>query len=130
MQDLAAAFAEGVLGAEERLTFVARCRPAKADELAAQIDRVDTHLHLMRGAAESDPTVDVAGAEWIAAALTEMLSTAPDLSFEERRLLMGAVEYFVLSRDRAHDHDGPAGLEDDNRVVRAVCRALGREDLG
>ena len=48
----------------------------------------------------------------------------------QRRVLAGAVEYFVQTEDDDSDFASDHGLEDDARVVVAVCEALGRPDLG
>lgn len=48
---------------------------------------------------------------------------------ESRRLVQGAVTYFLLEDDEEPDLDSVAGLDDDAEVFNAVARALGREDL-
>ena len=41
---------------------------------------------------------------------------------------MGAVEYFVLDGDSSDDVGDLFGLDDDARIVGAVCRLLDRHD--
>ena len=125
--DLHRAFDEAGLPLAERLRFFELCEPRSGEELAADLARVEAHLGALRRAAEADPTVDLESAARIAAALGELL--AERHGFEERRLIVGAIAYFVSRRDIADDLDDLGGIDDDARVVRAVCRALGREDL-
>jgi hypothetical protein len=61
--------------------------------------------------------------------LLALLGNAAKWSFVERRVLAGAVEYFVQTEDDDGDFASDHGLEDDARVVVAVCEALGRPDL-
>ena len=65
----------------------------------------------------------------IAEVLVALLGHADRWSFLERRVLAGAVEYFVQADDDDRDFASDHGLEDDARVVAAVCEALGRPDL-
>jgi hypothetical protein len=61
--------------------------------------------------------------------LLALVADAARFDFYERRLLAGAVDYFALREDGADDVDHLRGFDDDARVVGAVCRALGREEL-
>jgi hypothetical protein len=125
--DLHRAFDDAGLPIAERLRFFELCEPRSQEELAADLGRAGAYVDALRRAAEGDPTVDIESAVRIAATLAELL--AEQHGFEERRLLAGAISYFVSRRDVADDLDDLGGIDDDARVVRAVCRALGREDL-
>lgn len=125
--DLSQAFDEAGLPDGERLRFLELCEARSGEELRAEAARVDAHLGALRDAAAHDPTVDLSTAERIATALAQL--TRAEWRFEERRLLAGAIAYFVLRDDSSDDLDDLRGIDDDARVVRAVCRALGREDL-
>ena len=73
--------------------------------------------------------MDLSLAQSIAAALLELIVAADRLTFEQRRLVAGAIEYFVETGDAADDFRGLSGLEDDARITRAVCAAVGRPEL-
>ena len=68
-------------------------------------------------------------AQPIAEALVDLLGSAEERTFVERRVLAGAVEYFLRTDDTNADFGSDHGLEDDARVVIAVSDALGRSDL-
>ena len=51
-----------------------------------------------------------------------------ELGTDGRRLITGTSRYFVEAADAIHAHEA-GGLEDDARVVRAVCDALQLKDL-
>jgi hypothetical protein len=125
--DLSRAFDEAGLPSGERLRFFDLCEARSREELHADVARIEAHLGALRSAAAHDPTVDLSTAEQIATALARLIRS--DWRFEERRLLAGAVSYFVLRDDSSDDLDDLRGIDDDARVVRAVCRALGRDDL-
>jgi hypothetical protein len=127
LDELHRAFTEAGLLSRERLRFFELCRPCSNAELRGEVARVEEHLGRVRAAARADPTIDAAGAARIAGALKELLTE--DWEYEERRLLAGAVAYFVLRDDASDDLDHLSGIDDDARVVRTVSRALGRADL-
>lgn len=97
--------------------------------LAEDRDRVEGHLSLVLAAQTINPMLDIVLAGQIAESLLGLLDDRASLGFEERRLLAGAVEYFVLSTDTDNDLDSPVGLVDDARVTNATAVALNRPDL-
>ncbi len=97
--------------------------------LAEDVDRVEGHLSLMQAAFAINNLVDVALGEAVATTLLALLADRNRLSFEERRLLAGAIEYFVLTGDTDNDLASPVGLVDDAKVTNATAEALGRPDL-
>jgi hypothetical protein len=127
--DLSRAIAEAGLPPDERLRFLELCSSRSAAELEADAARIEGYLHRLARAAADDPTVDVERAASIAAALLGLVADASRFDFYERRLLAGAVDYFVLREDGSDDVAHLRGFDDDARVVGAVCRALGREEL-
>jgi hypothetical protein len=49
---------------------------------------------------------------------------------ENQRILQAAVRYFIIQNDgNGHDLESAQGLVDDARVVNAVLRYFGRDDL-
>jgi len=121
--------AEAALSPEERLDFLGMCEARSAEELAADRPRVATHLGVMERGARDGAAFDVARARLVAATIDALLASAAALSFEQRRLLAGAVEYFVTTDDVIDDYGVVHGLDDDARVVVAVCDALDRPEL-
>lgn len=129
VRDLATAVAESALSPFERVRFLNLCEARSVERLAEDRDRVDGHLSLVQAAQTINVAVDIVLAEKIANSLLGLLDDRKSLGFEERRLLAGAVEYFVLSTDNDNDLDSPVGLLDDARVTNAAAAALGRPDL-
>lgn len=129
VKDLATAVAESSLSPLERVRFLNLCEPRSADMLAADKDRVEGHVSLMQAANAINQLVDVDLAEAIAATLLALLEQPDSLAYEERRLLAGAVEYFVLTGDSDDDLASPVGMVDDAKVTNATAEALGRPDL-
>lgn len=127
--DPARAVAESVLPEEERLRFLEMCRARPAPELKADAARVEDHVRIIEHGAKVSPILNVDLARSIATTLTTLIDDADRYTFQERRLLSGAIEYFVAKGDIADDYATPAGLDDDARVIRAVCRFLDRPEL-
>jgi hypothetical protein len=117
------------LSQADRNRFLALCEARDAAALRADATRIRTHLGSIERFAAEDTLVDVMLARNITAALLELILVAADLTFEQRRLLAGAIEYFVATGDAVDDYRGLSGLEDDARIIRAVCTALGRHEL-
>lgn len=129
VEDLAAAVAESTLTPLERVRFLNLCEARSPEMLAEDRDRVAGHVSLMEAAQALNNLVDIELARAIGDSLDGLLVGADSLSFEERRLLAGAVEYFVLTGDSDNDMASPVGLLDDARVTNATARALGRPGL-
>ena len=126
--DLLRTTAEALSDAD-RARFLALCEARDAATLRLDAPRVRAHLDMIERFAVEDPLVDVRLARNITASLLEMILVADRLSFEQRRLVAGAIEYFVETGDAADDYRALSGLDDDARIVRAVCTAVGRSDL-
>lgn len=129
VDDIVRAVAESALSVEERLGFLDLCEARSAADLLADRDRVQAHLGVIEKAVESGTALEVELAQPVASALIELLSSADDRTFVERRVLAGAVEYFLRTDDTDSDFASMHGLQDDARVVIAVSDALGRNDL-
>ncbi len=114
---------------DERLGFLELCEARSAEELLADRDRVEAHRRSIESAVGSGADIEGELADRIAHALGFLLTDAARWSFVERRVLAGAVEYFIQSDDADGDLRSDHGLEDDARVVAAVCDALDRNDL-
>ena len=127
--DIARAVAESALSVEERLGFLDLCEGRSVEDLLADRDRVKAHLQVINTAVANGSALEGELAEPIAATLVTLLDDAENLSFVQRRVLAGAVEYFLETDDTDEDFGSDHGLADDARVVAAVCDALGRDDL-
>ena len=111
----------------ERDRFAALCRPTSAVEFPALRASVDAHLALAEAA--EGALVDVEVGRQVAGALNELLDNPNGYDDEQRALIRGAVDYFVLTGDDADDLSDPTGFDDDARIVNAVAQALDRADL-
>jgi uncharacterized membrane protein YkvA (DUF1232 family) len=129
IDDVVRAVAESALSVEERLGFLDLCEGRGPQQLLDDRDRVRSHLRVIENAVENGVALADHRAEEIAAALIALLDDAERYSFLQRRVLAGAVEYFVQVADADGDFVSSHGLDDDARVVVAVCEALGRSDL-
>ena len=129
VDDVVRAVADSALSVEERLGFLELCEARSVAELLADRDRVEAHRRVIETAVEDGTALDGELADRIAGVLVDLLGNAARWSFVERRVLAGAVEYFVQNDDDDRDFASDHGLEDDARVVAAVCEALGRPDL-
>lgn len=109
--------------------FLELCEARSAEELLADRDRVRAYLRVIGNGIEDGNALDGALAGPVAATLITLLDHAKEWAFFERRVLAGAVEYFVRSDDPDADFASTHGLHDDARVVMAVADALGRQDL-
>lgn len=129
VDDIVKAVAESALSVEERLGFLDLCEARESEELLADRVRIKGHLRVIQTAVASGSALEGELAEPISAALVTLLDDADKWSFVQRRVLAGAVEYFLQTDDQDADFGSDHGLADDARVVAAVCEALGRSDL-
>ena len=130
IDDVVRAVAESALSVDERLGFLELCEARSVAELLADRERVEAHRRSIRSAVDNGTALEAELADRIADVLDALLSQSAQWSFVERRVLAGAVEYFVQSNDSDADFASNHGLEDDARVVAAVCVALGEGELG
>jgi hypothetical protein len=120
---------EALLHAGEVDRLVAASAPTTAEELPALRLRALAYLARLEREAEGRPIIDVDAARKIAWVLAELCDAAGGLDAQQRALLRGAVEYFVLDEDEMDDTEDVIGFDDDARVVNAVTAALNRPDL-
>ena len=129
VDDVIKAVAESALSVEERLGFLELCEARSVEDLMADRDRVRAHQRVIETAVESGAALETELADKIADVLVALLDEADRWSFVQRRVLAGAVEYFVHTDDSDSDFASDHGLADDARVAVAVCEALGRHEL-
>lgn len=115
------------LGEDERSRFERLCIPTSSAELVELSSVVELHLNQVKELAVE--TTDVASAELISDVLKTLLSAPTGYAPDERALLRGAVEYFLLAEDAAGDIGSPVGFDDDVAVLNTVLIELERTDL-
>lgn len=118
---------EDLLNPEEQQQFRRLCLPTTVDELIELRTVVELHLQQIRD--HAGPAADVETAERIATALSQLLSTEDAYKPDERALIRGAVEYFLLADDASGDLEDALGFDDDARVLNSVLDRVGRSDL-
>jgi hypothetical protein len=118
-----------IITGEEFAIFRALLKPAALDDLHRLRGRIAVHLDSLEEQSFSHEFLDLELARVLTDGLTELIDGASGYDAEERSLVRGAVDYYVLPTDAENDVTSPIGLEDDARVFNAVCRALGRSTL-
>jgi hypothetical protein len=117
----------------ERVSELERLReltvPTTVEQLQRLRARISTHVDLIDEQRYDNEFLDAELARDIASSLLAMVDAASHLGADERALVRGAVDYFVLTLDADNDVTSPFGLEDDARVVNHVCERIGRPDL-
>jgi uncharacterized membrane protein YkvA (DUF1232 family) len=129
------AFPEGIpsidldelLNPDERLRFRRLCMATSSTDLAELVGVV--RMHLDRVIELADHRTDVDTAEQIASRLEQLLTSHSGFAPDERALIRGAVEYFLLSDDADGDIENVVGFDDDVRVLNSVLDHVGRADL-
>ena len=100
---------------------LARARMLASDTSISDIPELRGRVE--RRLAELEATPESTRAHRLAREISALLDHAEDLDDEQRALLRGAVEYFVL------EDDFEPGLLDDAEVVRTVREALDLTDV-
>lgn len=109
--------------------FSVLCVETSPTELIDARGRVQRHVGKIESAGGETQPADVETARRIGTALDTALTTANRLDADQRALLRGAVEYFVLATDEQDDLGDLLGFDDDARIANGVLRAIGRDDL-
>ncbi len=119
---------EDLLNPDEQHRFRNLCLDTSPEELTQLPAVVELHLDQIRE--NQGANTDVETAEAIGKALLGLLgeTAAVDFTADERSLVRGAVEYFLLADDAAGDLDEVLGFDDDARVVNSVLHRIGRTD--
>lgn len=97
----------------------------QVDEVRSEVERC---LGLLRERAPERPNLNLPLAEEIAARCFMLLDRFGDCDLEKRKLIMGAVSYFVVDGDGAEDDSFATGFDDDARVINYVLQQVGIED--
>jgi hypothetical protein len=87
---------------------------------------VSDHLHRVRAAASTNPFVDLATAERVAAAWLEQLVGYDSLADEQRVWISAGCRYFAECQDGEADLESIVGFDDDLEVLDHVLARIGR----
>lgn len=104
------------------------CREIPAeqvDEVRAEVERC---IGSLRERAPERPNLNLPLAEEIAARCFVLLDRFAESDGEARKLIMGAVSYFVVDGDGAEDDSFATGFDDDAKVINYVLQQVGIED--
>lgn len=116
---------EYLLNPEEQDRFRRLCLPTSAAELVALSEVVDMHLRHVSGEMADNANADLETAQKISRSLLALLASGMAFDGEQRALIRGAVEYFLMVDDAAGDLDDVLGFDDDARVLNSVLDRLG-----
>jgi uncharacterized membrane protein YkvA (DUF1232 family) len=123
---------EQLLHPNEQEQFRRLCLATSEEDLAALPELVE--LHLAQLTTEAGPRADLETAEAIGRSLLALLASGVRFDDQQRALIRGAVEYFLLVDDASGDLDDVLGFDDDVRVLNSVLERIGqprfRVDLG
>ena len=104
--------------------------PTSLDDFARLRRRMNTHMEALEEQHYDFDHLDIELASQIADALTLLVEAAASLDHDQRSLLRGAVEYFLLTTDKDNDVTSPFGLRDDARVLNHVEHNLAASNDG
>jgi hypothetical protein len=116
---------EYLLNPDEQDRFRRLCLPTTPDELAALPEVVELHLAQITDARIGGST-DVETAQRIGQALIALLTGGSVFDDDQRALVRGAVEYFLMVDDASGDIEDVLGFDDDARVLNAVLDRIGQ----
>lgn len=118
---------DALLNPDEQSRFRKLCIPTDSTELAELASVVELHLQHVKELA--DHRTDVETAERMATVFGQLLSHGADYAADERALLRGAIEYFLMTDDADGDLEDVLGFDDDVRVLNSVLGRIDRADL-
>lgn len=92
---------------------------------------VESYRRVIHEARKTNPRTNTVMGDMIANSLLALLKTVtPKTGEPNLRVIQAAVRYFVIQNDGVtHDLETETGFDDDARVVNAVFRFFGRDDL-
>ena len=113
---------------ESRASFKAHhdAPPVPADALRAELGAYARDL--AKRTTDND-MVDASLGQDLTRVCTGLIDRTEEADENTRRLVQGAVRYFIDEDDAEPDRDSMWGLDDDRAVCNAVARHLGYDDL-
>lgn len=118
---------EDLLNPDEQRQFRRLCIETSPDELQELGAVVD--LHVAQVVDNAGPATDVDTARLIGRSLCALLGSGTDFDADQRALIRGAIEYFVMTEDASSDLDDVLGFDDDARVVNAMLGRIGHPEF-
>jgi len=118
---------EDLLNPDEQQRFRRLCIETSAEDLGQLGEVIELHLDQIKANAGS--VTDVETAELVAQAACKVLTYADQFNAQERAMVRGAIEYFLLNDDASDDLDDALGFDDDARVLNSVLDRIGRAEL-
>lgn len=118
---------ETLLNPEEQIRFRRLCLETPTSEFEPLAETITIHLEQVKD--QAVPATDVETAEMVASTLRSLLATPERFGAEDRALIRGAAEYFLLDDDAAGDIENVLGFDDDVRILNSVLDQIGRTDL-
>lgn len=115
-----------LLNPDEQDRYRQLCIASSPEEIIGLREVIELHMGQIEQHSE---TADTELAYKVAGALSALVQSAAELDSDQRAMVRGAVEYFLLADDASGDLTSPMGLDDDARVVNSVLRRLDRGDL-
>lgn len=98
---------------------------AQLERLAA---RARSHAEMLDEESLSLPHIDYTLAQRVGHVLQQLVESIDPDDSEQRRIVAGAIQYFILEEDETADLD-EGGLFDDALAVSIACERVGRTDL-
>ena len=115
---------DDLLHPDEQRRFRMLCLETSAEELAELGEQLPVHLDQMKAMASH--VTDLETAERLTEALVGLIGDGSGFADDERTLIRGAAEYFMLLDDSDDDLSNPIGFDDDVRIYNSVCDRIGR----
>jgi hypothetical protein len=109
--------------------FRSLCEVLPEERVVEFIPEVQECIDHFIDLAQRYPMIDVPRVREIGRVSVELLTSYPNCSPKQKRLIIGAVRYFASTDDAVSETAFASGLDDDVRVLNHVCEILGREDL-
>jgi len=107
--------------------FRGLCREIPLEQIDEVRREVEQALAEMKGRAAERPNLNLLLAEEITARCFLLLDHYSAAEPEHRRLIIGAISYFVIDDDGAEDEGFATGFDDDAKVINHVLEELGIE---
>jgi len=109
--------------------FALLCDVVDGLALPGLIEDIQQHVLNVHKALEFNEFLDVGMAEKIAALLKKLLGEINKYPESKKKMIIGAVRYFVKSNDAQADLTSLLGFDDDVAVLNYVLVELGHADL-
>ena len=110
----------------ELTLFQSLCTDLPAESVAELRERVSAYLKELEGQRSRSELLAIDLARLVTDRLGRLLELMPQLTSDQRALVVGAARYFVSRDDAIPDTRACTGLDDDVRIVNHVLKELGR----